>query len=287
MAEHSIAQVVSTCASKLTRHQGTLTFNEPLLEAKIIVGFALNRTPTQLIIDSDVLVTDADFKSINGLIDKRLSGEPIAYITGHQPFWTLDLEVSKHTLIPRADTETLVESALKLPLQHNAEVLDLGTGTGAVALSIANERPNWKVLGIDFKSEIVELAARNALKHSIKCSFVQSDWYASLTGMSFDLIVSNPPYVEEDSPYLNQGDLRFEPMSALTSEDNGLADIKHIINEGKRYLNDGGYMALEHGAYQAEAIRNIFNAHGYSNVKTIKDLNKLDRVTLAVFDTLL
>lgn len=285
MAKCSIAQVVSTCASKLARHQGTLTFNEPLLEAKIIVGFALNRTPTQLIIDSDVFVTDADFKSINGLIDRRLTGEPIAYITGHQPFWTLDLEVSKHTLIPRADTETLVETALELPLKHNAQVLDLGTGTGAVALSIASERPDWKVMGLDFKDEIVELATRNALKHSINCLFVQSDWYASLNEVTFDLIVSNPPYVEQDSPYLNKGDLRFEPMSALTSEDNGLADIKHIISEGTRYLNDGGYMALEHGAYQAEAIRNIFNAHGYSNVNTIKDLNKLDRVTLAVFGT--
>ena len=285
MAKCSIAQVVSTCASKLTRHQGTLTFNEPLLEAKIIVGFALNRTPTQLIIDSDVFVTDADFKSINGLIDRRLTGEPIAYITGHQPFWTLDLEVSKHTLIPRADTETLVKTALELPLKHNAQVLDLGTGTGAVALSIASERPDWKVMGLDFKDEIVELARRNALKHSINCLFVQSDWYASLNEVTFDLIVSNPPYVEQDSPYLNKGDLRFEPMSALTSEDNGLADIKHIISEGTRYLNDGGYMALEHGAYQAEAIRNIFNAHGYSNVNTIKDLNKLERVTLAVFGT--
>ena len=284
MTSQTIAQTIKACASVLDNHDGSLTFNEPSLEAKILVGHCVKKTFSQLIVDANEYI-HADIQlNIKRCIERRLAGEPIAYIIGHQPFWTLDLDVSEHTLIPRSDTETLIETVMNLPIADDASGGDLGTGTGAIALSLASEKPNWQVLGIDFKQEIIELARRNALKNGLKTTFLQSDWYHALNGLRFDLIVSNPPYVESDSPYLNQGDLRFEPRSALTSGDHGLADIKTIITQGKMHLKKGAYMVLEHGATQAMPITKIFLEQGYSQISTIADINGLDRVTLAVFD---
>ena len=285
MTNQTIAQALKSCASSLANHKGKLSFNEPSLEAKILLGYALNKSFTQLYLDAETIVSIEQQAKIIQLIERRLQGEPIAYITGSQAFWTLELEVSTHTLIPRSDTETLVEAALALPIHDQAKVVDLGTGTGAVALALASERPGWQVVGVDFKAEIVDLANRNAQRNKLSVHFLMSDWFQSLDGQTFDLIVSNPPYVELDSAYLRQGDLRFEPLSALTSPDEGLADIKKIIRDGKHYLNSGGFLGLEHGHTQANSISNLFASYGYTNISTVQDINGLDRVTLAAFGT--
>ena len=215
------------------------------------------------------------------LVQRRASGEPVAYITGRRGFWSLDLEVTPATLIPRAETELLVELALAhLPEHAPSHVLDLGTGSGAVALALARERPRAHVCATDFSAAALDVARRNAQHLGIaNVEFVHGDWFAPLAGRQFALIVSNPPYIETTDAHLTQGDLRFEPMTALTAGADGLDDIRRIISDARAHLVAGGWLLFEHGWQQGEVSRSLLSAAGYAEVFTAADLEGRERVS--------
>ena len=215
------------------------------------------------------------------LLERRRMGEPVAYILGHQGFWSLDLEVAPHTLIPRPDTELLVEAALQLAPATPLRVLDLGTGTGAIALALASERGGWQVIGVDRIAEAVALAERNRQRlHLGNAEFRQSSWFDGLAGERFDLILSNPPYIAADDRHLGEGDVRFEPLSALVAGVDGLDDIRQIIAQAPRHLQAGGWLLLEHGYDQAEAVRELLAAAGFTAVDSRRDLGGHQRISL-------
>jgi len=212
----------------------------------------------------------------------------------HQPqpadiaqFWSLELCVSPDTLIPRPETELLVETALQLDLPTNSQVLDLGTGTGAIALALAAEQPLWQVTGVDIQPKALALAERNRQLHQLdNLSIYQSDWFSALATArpqpetGFDLILSNPPYIEADDQHLFEGDVRFEPASALVSGVDGLDDLRLVIGQSCSFLRQGGWLMVEHGHNQGAAVRELFSAAGYHSVETRVDYNRLDRISL-------
>jgi len=212
---------------------------------------------------------------------RRRRGEPVAYILGRQGFWSLDFEVAPHTLIPRPDTELLVETALQLLPATPAAVLDLGTGTGAIALALAHERPTWRVTGVDRVAEAVDLATRNAQRLRLgNAVFYESQWFSALAGQRFALIVSNPPYIPAHDPHLQEGDLRFEPTSALVAGEDGLDDIRQIIASAPIHLLSGGWLLLEHGYDQALAVRALLVESGFADVQSRRDLGGHERISL-------
>ncbi len=227
-------------------------------------------------------ISDAQFSALVELVEKRQVGYPVAYLTGKRGFWDLDLNCNPSTLIPRPETEALVETALTLPLPANARVCDLGTGTGAIALALASERPDWSVTGVDRIPEAIELAKSNAALNGLTgINWLESHWFSSINAdQVFDMIVTNPPYVETTSPYLMQGDVRFEPHSALTSGEDGLDDIRHITEHAPAYLSEGGWLLIEHGFTQHDAIIALLRQRGFSKCRGVKDLNGLNRLTL-------
>ena len=215
------------------------------------------------------------------LLERRRAGEPVAYILGHQGFWSLDLEVAPHTLIPRPDTELLVETALQLAPATPQRVLDLGTGSGAIALALASERCGWQVIGVDRIAEAVALAERNRQRLKLgNAEFRQSSWFDGLAGERFGLILSNPPYIAADDRHLGEGDVRFEPLSALVAGVDGLDDIRQIIAQAPRHLQAGGWLLLEHGYDQAEAVRELLAAAGFTAVDSRRDLGGHQRISL-------
>lgn len=256
----------------------------PSVDAKVILANILGKTQTYLFTWPDKTLDDAELAQFEAAVEKRKLGEPVAYIIGKRDFWTLSLFTSPDTLIPRPDTEVLVEQVLNWANEHLAHPLsicDLGTGTGAIALALASELPESSVTGVDFQQGAVKLASRNAQANNLtNARFVQSDWFSALDGQTFDIIVSNPPYIEETSPYLDEGDVRFEPKTALTSGHDGLDDIKHIIKNAPEYLNKGALLAFEHGFDQGSAVNTLLTDAGFVKVKTVKDFGNNDRVTL-------
>ncbi len=251
------------------------------VDAEVLLQHVLRRPPSWLIAHADDVLSLADEQAFAELVRRRLVGEPVAYITGRRGFWSLELEVTPATLIPRPETELLVELALeRLPEDRAATVVDLGTGSGAIALAIGTERPQARVIAVDASADALEVARRNARRLCIpNVGFVEGDWLAPLAGLRFDLIVSNPPYIEADDPHLSQGDLRFEPASALASGTDGLGDIRRIVAGARDALVPGGWLLFEHGWDQGEACRTLLEAAGYREVFTAKDLEQRDRVS--------
>ena len=219
--------------------------------------------------------------AFEALVARRAAGEPVAYLTGRRGFWTLELEVTPATLIPRPETELLVELALaRLPRDAAANVADLGTGSGAIALAIASERPRAQVVATDASAGALAVARRNAQRLGIgNLRFVHGDWLAPLAGERFALIVSNPPYIEAADPHLAQGDLRHEPASALASGADGLDDIRRIAAAARAHLEPGGWLLFEHGWNQGDAVRGLLHAAGCTEVFTARDLEARDRVS--------
>lgn len=253
----------------------------PRLDKELLLAAALNKPTSYLYTWPDQVLSEQVLSVFNAYLDKRAQGEPIAYILGKQGFWTLDLQVGKQTLIPRADTEILVETCLaKIPQNEAWRVLDLGTGTGAIALAIASERPTTRIIGVDFIKEAISLAKINAEKLNLnRVEFRQSDWFTALDDERFNIIVSNPPYIAVEDIHLKQGDVRFEPLSALVAGLDGLKDIQHIIKNAPDYLLASGWVYVEHGYQQAQAVQQLLAEQGFTHITTIRDLGGNERVT--------
>lgn len=258
--------------------------DSPSIDAAVLLCHTLDKPLSYLLTWPDKLLSDDELVAFDRLIERRKQGEPVAYIVGEREFWSLPLKVSPSTLIPRPDTERLVEVALEKAGEQGS-ILDLGTGTGAIALALASELPHRDIVGIDLQPDAQQLAISNAQRLNItNVTFLQGSWFTPLqSGTKFALIVSNPPYIEKNDPHLTQGDVRFEPLTALVAEENGLADIKYISQEARHFLADQGWLAFEHGYDQGEAVRNIMMQLGYHQVTTEQDYAGQDRVTLGQF----
>jgi release factor glutamine methyltransferase len=217
------------------------------------------------------------------LVERREAGEPVAYLIGTRGFWNFDLRVTPDTLIPRAETELLVEIALAcLPLTGQVSIADLGTGSGAIAIALARERPDARVSATDASEATLMVARTNAVSLGIdSISFTKGDWCQALGNERFDMIVSNPPYIAADDPHLREGDLRFEPDAALASGLDGLDDIRKIIEHAPTHLVSGGWLLLEHGSTQAEAVRALLAHAGFADIDSARDLEHRERVTYA------
>lgn len=254
------------------------------LDAELLLAHVLGKSRSYLRTWPEQAVTGEQAQRFAALIERRRTGEPVAYILGRQGFWSLDLEVAPHTLIPRADTELLVETALALLPAGPARVLDLGTGTGAIALALASERPGWTLVGVDRVPEAVALAERNRVRLKRgNARFCESHWFSALAGERFQMILANPPYIAADDRHLGEGDVRFEPASALVAGPDGLDDIRAIVEQAPAYLEAGGWLLLEHGFDQAAAVRDLFAERGFITVESRRDLGGHERISLGSF----
>ena len=253
----------------------------PKRDAEILLGFVTCRSRTFIMAFGETPLTASELEQLEALLARREQGEPVAYLVGEREFWSLPLSVSPATLIPRPDTECLVEQALLRLPPSPQKVLDLGTGTGAVALAIASERPDCQLIGVDLQPEAVKLAQHNAQKLALaNANFVQGSWFAPVAGQQFAVIVSNPPYIDSADPHLAEGDVRFEPTSALVADNAGLADLQTLIEQAPQHLLAGGWLLLEHGWQQAKDVQQLFRQAGYHQVATVKDYGGNDRVSL-------
>ncbi|MCT8162568.1 MULTISPECIES: peptide chain release factor N(5)-glutamine methyltransferase [unclassified Pseudomonas] len=251
------------------------------LDAELLLAAAIGKSRAFLHTWPERIVSREAAETFAGYLQRRRAGEPVAYILGQQGFWKLDLEVAPHTLIPRPDTELLVEAALELQPATAAKVLDLGTGTGAIALALAHDRPAWQVTAVDRVDAAVALAERNRQRLGLgNVQVGASHWFDALVGQRFDLIVSNPPYIAAEDPHLVAGDVRFEPSSALVAGSDGLDDLRLIVAQAPGHLLPGGRLLLEHGYDQAEAVRQLLTAHGFVEVVSRRDLGGHERITL-------
>ncbi|MBU8975409.1 peptide chain release factor N(5)-glutamine methyltransferase [Lysobacter sp. MMG2] len=281
-SEFRPSQTAATVGALLAAATRQLPGDEARAEAERLLGHALGVGSTWLYTHRDDVPAAVETADFERLLERRLAGEPVAYLLGRRGFWRFDLQVTPATLIPRPETERLVELALeRLPADRPLRVADLGTGTGAIALAIAHERPMATVIATDASADALEVARANAQSLGLAgVEFREGDWLAPLTGESFDLIASNPPYIAEDDAHLSQGDLRFEPRAALASGADGLDDIRRIAAGALAHLRPGGWLLVEHGWDQGAAVRAVFEAAGLEAVQTEQDWERRDRVTL-------
>ncbi|MFC3552030.1 peptide chain release factor N(5)-glutamine methyltransferase [Lysobacter cavernae] len=255
---------------------------EARVEAERLLAHALGVSQTWLYVHRDDALEADRVAAFTALLQRRLAGEPVAYLLGHRGFWRLDLQVTPATLIPRPETELLVELALaRLPDDQPLSVADLGTGSGAIALALALERPRMRVLATDASSAALAVARGNARAHGLgNVEFREGDWLVPLAGEHFALIASNPPYIADDDAHLETGDLRHEPRSALASGADGLDAIRTIVRDAPAHLQPGGWLLLEHGWEQGAAVRGLLAAAGFEAIETVRDLEQRDRVSL-------
>lgn len=255
--------------------------NEARREAALLLRYVLGVSEAWLIAHADEPVDPPREAAFRALIERRTHGEPVAYLTGTRGFHALELQVSPGVLIPRPETELLVECALKcIPEDAECAVADLGTGSGAIALAIARARPSARVVATDASASALQAARANAERLGLRnVEFTQGDWSEPLGEARFNLIASNPPYIAEGDPHLREGDLRFEPRAALASGADGLDAIRIIVRDARRHLHDGGWLMLEHGFEQGPAVRDLLTAHDYAQVFTERDLEGRERVS--------
>jgi release factor glutamine methyltransferase len=259
---------------------GALQAKLPLdpLENRILLGQVLGLSRVQLITQSERTLTEEEAARLAALVQRRLDGEPIAYLVGTREFYGLPFKVTPDVLIPRPDTELLVELALER-CPPRGRVLDLGTGSGAIAVSIAHTRPDAQVTAVDVSHGALAVAHDNAQAHAPRLRLLHSDWYAALGSEVFDLIVSNPPYIPAGDPHLSQGDLRHEPVGALTDHADGLSALRRIAAEAPMHLVESGWLLMEHGYDQAAQVRALLAQTGWQQVQSWRDLAGIERVT--------
>ncbi len=263
----------------LLRRGNELPGDSPRRDAEVLLCHVLERDRSYLYAWPEAEVSSALEQRYQALLSARQRGEPVAYLIGYREFWSLDLRVNAHTLIPRPETETLVEWALSLSLPPQARVLDLGTGTGAIALALAKERPEWDVLATDASAPALHTARLNARDNALtQVRFCAAHWLRPLQGQ-WHLIASNPPYIDPDDAHLQQGDLRFEPSSALAAGEAGLADLRELCETAPAQLVPGGWLLMEHGFEQGAAVRELLQAQGFARVTTRRDAAGLERIT--------
>lgn len=250
----------------------------PALETRILVGHVLQLTRVQLITQSERVLSPAEIQVCSALLQRRTSGEPIAYLTGKREFYGLELEVTPAVLIPRPETELLVDLTLQQAAVHS-RVLDLGTGSGAIAIALAHSRADLIVSALDVSAAALLVAARNVQRFQVAVRLLNSDWYQALGTEKFDWIVANPPYIIAHDQHLSEGDLRFEPLDALTDHQDGLAAYRNIIGGAARHLQDGGHLLLEHGYDQADAVRRLLAEAGFEEINSWRDLADIERVS--------
>lgn len=250
------------------------------LDADLLLAYVLQKPRSYLYAHGEQLLTATEQAQFQALLQRREQGEPIAYIIGEQEFWSLPLRVTQDVLIPRPETELIVEFILaQLPKDKPQSIIDLGTGSGAIAIAIASERLNWKITATDKSPSALAVAKHNAEKFTLShISFIESDWFMNIPSQQFSAIISNPPYIANDDPHLR--DLCYEPTSALVAENNGLDDIEKIVEQAKNYLQSSGLLAIEHGYKQLEAVQAIYRAAGYQDISTLNDLANHPRVTI-------
>ena len=254
----------------------------PDIDSRALLCYLLDCQSTYLHTWSDKLLSDQQQAQWLALIQQRQQGRPVAYLTGQRGFWTLDLKVTTDTLIPRPDTELLVSLALE-QLKPAMCVADLVTGSGAIALSLAAEQPTAQIMAMDFSMAALLVAKENAINHQLSnVSFWRGSWLAAVAEQSLDMVVSNPPYIEASDVHLSQGDVRFEPLSALASGIDGLDDIRLIVIQAQRCLKPGGWLMVEHGYDQALQVRQLFSDAGFSHVSSRQDFGGNDRVTIGL-----
>lgn len=253
----------------------------PKRDAEILLEHVTGKSRTYLLAFGETLLTAEQEAQLAALLARRKTGEPVAHLVGEREFWSLPLYVSAATLIPRPDTECLVEQALARLPTTACSILDLGTGTGAIALALATERPDCTVTAVDVMPDAVTLAQRNVERLGLgNVTVLQSSWFTALENRLFALIVSNPPYIDEHDPHLAQGDVRFEPLTALVAANEGLADLDHIVTTSRQHLLPGGWLLVEHGWTQGNAVRALFTNAGYREVATCHDYGGNERLTL-------
>ena len=275
----TVAAWLDAATVRIAAAQG-LEKREARLEARVLAAFAWKVTPAWLIAHDRDTPTDAQIAAADALLTRRLAGEPIAYLVGAREFYGRPFEVSPAVLIPRPDTELLVELALAhMPPGQAVEVLDLGTGSGCIAITLALERPLAQVTALDRSPAALAVARRNAARLDAEVEFLSSDWFAALGGRHFDLIVGNPPYIAAGDPHLNRGDIRFEPLTALAAGRDGLDDLRRLTATACAHLKPGGALLLEHGYDQADAVQALLRASGFHSPRSWTDLSGVRRVS--------
>lgn len=256
--------------------------DSPRLDAELLLCEALGQPRSYLFTWPERALTDEQSASLNALMKRRASGEPVAHILGRREFWSLELAVTADTLIPRPETELLVEAALeRIPVDADWKIADLGTGSGAIALAIASERPNCRIIAVERSAGALVVARENAAKHALRnVEFVAGSWFEPLAGRRFQMIVSNPPYIPQQDPHLGQGDVCFEPVTALASGLDGLDDIRHLISLAPAFLSPPGWLLLEHGYDQGERVEALMAQGGFLQPVDLKDLQGHGRVAV-------
>ena len=274
----SIAEAIGAAENDLTPVGATAR-----LDGEVLLSWVMDRDRGWLYGHGDSTLDTDTWQKFRHAVARRADGEPVAYITGRREFWSMTLRVTRSTLVPRPETETLVEAALgAIPAEGTPKVLDLGTGCGAIALALARERPRAGVTATDVSPTALQVAGRNATEQKLDIRFVESDWFEGLEGETFDMVVSNPPYVPENDEHLDQGDCRFEPRLALAAGKEGLDALKNIITGAP--LRQGGRLLVEHGYDQREAVVDLMRANAYTDIKVFDDLAGLPRVVSAQRD---
>lgn len=255
----------------------------PKLDAEILLAYCLGKPRSYLYSWPEQLLAPEEWHRFQALVDKRLLPTPIAYLLGEREFYSLTLKTSPATLIPRPETESLVDTALDLcPGESTTSLLELGTGNGAIAIALKIHRPKMNIVATDISADCLDIARQNAIDHSVTIDWIQSDWFAQIeSGRKFDMIVSNPPYIPALHPCLEKGDLPAEPVDALSPGETGLEALQRIIADAPAYLKPGGYLLLEHGFDQQEEVANLMKAQDFFDISCKLDLNRLPRVSLA------
>ncbi len=278
MTSNTIKSVLQKAQKKLIEIS-----NSPALDAELLLAFCIDKNRSYLFTWPDNIINEIQLAHFNDLIEKRLTDYPVAYLLGTKAFWTLDLLVTPDVLIPRPETELLVEIALqKISKINTPRILDLGTGSGAIALALASERPNAKITACDYSSKALKVAKENARNNALEkqLTFIESDWFSNISDNEYDLIVSNPPYIAADDPHLKQT-IRHEPQQALVANNEGMKDIETIIIDSKKYLKKGNWLMIEHGYNQKEQTLALFSQHGYVEALNYQDIAQNPRLTIA------